>query len=294
MNILNKDTKIGANAPIFKESIAEVGVYETMRKLHDLGIHYIENSQMSTDADTMKELRRACDDFDMHLLAVTVNASPRDTFSGSFTDPSRAPGGRRTDNFEDDWDKIIGYMKEFNVTECRTMAAPPGTFSSVQGLKNFAKITDELGARLADLGITFHYHPHAPEYNRVGGEVAMYILKDYSTYLGFELCPIHIQKAGLSVYDVIRDFSDRGKIMHLTDYKIVVPTDGPGFGRDMREACEIGEGNLGFEYIIKLANDCGKRYMFYEQGGDRGGKTEFESIKMSFENMRKWGYGANM
>lgn len=291
MYILNKDTKIGANAPIFKQSIAQIGVYETMRKLNELGIHYIENSQMSTDKETMKELHRACDDFGMELLAVTVNVSPRDMFSGSYPRPDGFMPGGRTDNFEEDWDKIIGYMKEFNCTECRTMAAPPGTFGSIEGLKNFAKITDELGARLADLGITFHYHPHATEYNRVGGEIAMYILRDYSTYLGFELCPIHIQKAGVSLPDIFRDFSGRGKIMHLTDYKIVPTQD---FGADSREACEIGEGNLNFEYLIKLANDCGKRYMFYEQGGNRGGKTEFESIKMSFDNMRSWGYGANM
>ena len=38
--------KIGVNGPLFKDSVAQAGIYETMRRLLLMGVHYIELSQI--------------------------------------------------------------------------------------------------------------------------------------------------------------------------------------------------------------------------------------------------------
>ena len=37
--------KIGVNTPLLKESIAEIGIYDTLKWVAEIGYHYIEVSQ---------------------------------------------------------------------------------------------------------------------------------------------------------------------------------------------------------------------------------------------------------
>lgn len=303
MYTLPKDVKIGVNHPLFRMLVAEKGVYEALRELNRIGVHYIENSMMATDRETLNEMHRAFDDFGMELCAATANIEP----SAPMAPPPgvKMPPRPRTDNLEEDWDKILGYMKEFNCTELRTTYAPPGTWLSREGVLAFAKRADEWAKKLNDHGINYSYHTHPQEFAKFDGEIAIYTVKNNTQYLTFEPCSYWITYGGCDLETFVRDFGHRSPVMHLKDYRIqgqkrpddptAPPPMKPGAGGPppQGETAECGEGNQNLEKIIKIASDLGTRYFFLEQD-NKCGREELDCIRTSYEHLYEWGYGRNM
>ena len=216
MYTLPKDVKIGVNHPLFRELVAEKGTYEALRALNKIGVHYIENSMMATDDQTLDDMERAFGDFGMELCSATANIEP----SAPFPTPPGMRPRPKTDNFEEDWDKILKYMKRFNCTQLRTTYAPPGTWTSREGVLKFAERAEMWAKRLYEEGINFSYHTHPQEFARHDGEAGIYILKDNTEYLTFEPCSYWITYGGCDLETFVRDFGGRSPVFHLKDYRI--------------------------------------------------------------------------
>lgn len=314
MYVLPQDVKIGVNHPLFRELVAEKGTYEALRTLNKIGVHYIENSQMATDKETISEMHRAFDDFGMELCAATANIEPSAPMPPRPGMPKRPP----TDNFIDDWDKIIDYMRLFNCNQLRTTYAPPGTWTSKDNILKFCEIADKWAKRLKEEGINYSYHTHPQEFAKHDSEIGIYIVKDNTEYLTFEPCSYWITYGGCDLETFIRDFGHRSPVMHLKDYRIQGmkrPDDpesqtektyskaasdakerlrsGPSSRPPQGETAECGEGNQNLEKMIKIASDLGTRYFFLEQD-NKCGRSELDCIRTSYTHLYEWGYGRNM
>lgn len=309
---LPKDVKIGVNHPLFRGLVNEKGAYEALRTLNGIGVHYIENSQMATDEETLSEMRRAFDDFGMELCAATANIEPSAPMQPRPGMPANMPKRPPTDNFIDNWDKILKYCKEFNCTEIRTTYAPPGTWDSREGILNFCKVADEWAKKLNDEGIHYSYHTHPQEFKKHDGEIGMYIVLNNTKYLTFEPCSYWITYGGCDLETFVRDFGHRSPVMHLKDYRIqgnkrpdpnapapqrpapgAAPAGPPAGMPQQGETAECGEGNQNLAKIIKIASDLGTRYFFLEQD-NKCGRSELECIQTSYTHLYEWGYGRNM
>ena len=77
----------------------------------------------------------------------------------------------------------------------------------------------------------------------------------------------------------------RTSVLHFKDYALKFDAE----NRTISEFAEIGEGNLNWEEIIKACVDTDVRWYVVEQDKTRGDRNIFESIKMSFDNMKAMG-----
>ena len=164
--------KIGVNTPLLKESIAEIGIYETMRKVADMGYHYIEISQIGLTPENVKEFKRAQDDFGVQVCAVSVDVQAQPD----------VPNRVRKMNIKDDFEQIVAACNELGCKHCRTfLNIGSDYFASEERIKEYAALMDEASKKLATVGIDYSYHPHNFEYAKHNGKIGMRILKDSST-----------------------------------------------------------------------------------------------------------------
>lgn len=286
--------KIGVNTPLLKESIVEIGIYETMRKVSDMGYHYIEISQIALSPENVKEFKRAQDDFGVQVCSVSVDVEPQPL----------TPDRVRKMNVNDDFDQIIEACKTLGCKHARTFLIGTDDFSSEDNIKSFAARMDAAAKKLGTEGIDYSYHPHNYEYAKHNGKVGMRIMKDSSETLKFELCTYWIQAGGLDSERLIREFGKNGRIsiLHLKDYRIA-PITGDMFNlnasngatllRDIVQFAEAGEGNLDIPGIIQAGDDVGAEYIFLEQD-QHYGRSEFEILQTDYDNLCAMGYKDRM
>ncbi|MFL6556355.1 MAG: sugar phosphate isomerase/epimerase, partial [Bacillus sp. (in: firmicutes)] len=71
-----KKGKIGVQMMMLKGKVEELGAYETMRKVSELGYHAVEVSQIPMTPENVAELKRASVDFDIKIAALSAAVEP--------------------------------------------------------------------------------------------------------------------------------------------------------------------------------------------------------------------------
>ena len=69
--------KIGVQASTVKKSFEEVGPYETLKKLHEIGYNSIEISQVATTPENIAEIQKATADFGMEVASMSASLKPQ-------------------------------------------------------------------------------------------------------------------------------------------------------------------------------------------------------------------------
>ena len=64
--------KIGVQASTVKKSFEEVGPYETLKKLREIGYNSIEISQVATTPENIAEIQKATADFGMEVASMSA------------------------------------------------------------------------------------------------------------------------------------------------------------------------------------------------------------------------------
>src|SRR6478752_3269339 len=64
--------KIGVQAMMLKDSVAEIGAFETLRKVSAIGYHAVEISQIPMTPDNVTELDQSRTEFGMDIAALSV------------------------------------------------------------------------------------------------------------------------------------------------------------------------------------------------------------------------------
>ncbi|OXS79054.1 sugar phosphate isomerase/epimerase family protein [Domibacillus enclensis] len=275
--------KIGVQMMMLKGKVEEIGVYETMRRIYDLGYRTVEVSQIPMTEENVAALKQASADFGIDIAALTAAVEPMVPGAGGET-------------LTDDFDKIVQDCKTLDCRFLRIGMMPLASMETKESVMAFIEKAEAFAERLAEQGISLYYHTHHIEFQKHDGDYLLDIIKNNTTRLGFELDVHWIQRGGANPVDIIRQYAGRVSLLHLKDYRIgslKMPDDMKDFFTsfaNLIEFAEVGEGNLDFPPMIQAGLESGVEYFFVEQD-DTYGRDPFDSLKISADHLRKLGYG---
>lgn len=282
--------KIGVQAMMLKDSIAEIGAFETLLKVNEIGYHAVEISQIPMTEDNVSELDRARSELGMDIAALSVALE--------------VPEGMPGDSLHRDFDKIVQDAKQLDVGLLRIGMLPLAALQSVDAVVAFARQANDYAERLQDVGIELYYHNHHVEFAKHQGAFLLDIIAENSPAMGLELDVHWVQRGGLDPVRTIDKYAGRTAMVHLKDYRIgtLAPAafellqqgDIAGFMTEFKNVvqfAEVGEGNLDFPSIIEHAQAGGAKYLLVEQD-ELYGRTVWQALQTSYDNLVTLGVGA--
>jgi sugar phosphate isomerase/epimerase len=282
-----KKGKIGVQMMMLKGKVEELGVYETMKRLRDLGFGAVEVSQIPMTAENVAELKRASEDFDIKIAALSAALEPM---------MPGAPG----ETLSTDFDKIVNDCKTLDCNFLRIGMLPLTAIGNKDKIMEFVQKADEVAEQLAQHGIDLYYHNHHIEFQKYDGEYLLDIIKNNTSKIGFELDVHWVHRGGLNPVEVIKNYEGRVSLIHLKDYRIGQMDMSALAAGDMGkffqafsnviEFAELGEGSLDLKAIIDAGLESGSQYFLIEQD-DVYGRDPFDCLKTSADHLRSLGYG---
>ena len=276
--------KIGLQLSTVAAIIREIGVYETMKKISEIGIHHVEVSQVLMNEENINLLLKAKEDFGIQVSAMTAMLAPLgNQWDALF------------DNLEQHFDKVIADCKALDCTAVRIGSTSPEACGSYEAAVAFAEKTNAMGKKLKENGIDLYFHTHHMELAMHNGKTVLDILKDNGEYYGFELDIHWLQRGGFNPVKVIESYDGRVRLLHLKDFRVNGAKFAElGMGGDSLNAiiefAEVGEGSLPIAECIEAGKRCGCEFFFIEQDNTYD-RAPLESVKISHDNLVKMGYG---
>jgi len=184
-------------------------------------------------------------------------------------------------NLRDNFDSVVAKLK---LWECDfTALGHPGKDCwSLEGMKQLAQELDEIGAKFKNEGIKFGYHNHHCEFVKYTDKTFLEEIYERtdSENLYAEIDVHWVARGGGSPVKWIYNVAGRMPVVHFKDFVIV--NNEPVF-------CEVGEGNLDWPAIIKACKETNVRWYSIEQDTPFGERDIFESIAISFNNLKAMG-----
>ena len=275
--------KIGLQLSTVAATVREVGVYETMRKIAEIGIHHVEISQVLMNEENINLLLKAKEDFGIQVSAISAMLEPMNNQWDAFFD-----------NLDQNFDKIVADCKALGCTAVRIGSTSPAACGSYEAALEYAKKTNAVGQKLKEQGIDLYFHTHHFELAMHNGQTILEILRDNGENYGFELDIHWLQRGGFNPVKVIESFDGRVRLLHLKDYringaKIAKLGMTPEAMNDIIEFAEVGAGALPIAECIEAGKRCGCEFFFIEQDMTYD-RQPLESVKISYDNLCAMGY----
>jgi sugar phosphate isomerase/epimerase len=163
-----------------------------------------------------------------------------------------------------------------------TSISCPGPFGAPLGTMEewlaFAERLNAAGKVYYEAGISFSYHNHQTEFQRIDGRLMLDVFYEETDprYVQAEIDTYWVQCGGCDPVEWCRKHTGRLPLLHMKDYKIT-PERQATFA-------EVGRGNLSWKKIIAAAEDAGCQWYIVEQ--DRSDGDSLDSARMSFEYIR--------
>lgn len=184
--------------------------------------------------------------------------------------------------------KAVAAAQIYGVKYICVGTLPDSQRESAEGYERYAANLNAVAKETAKEGLSVMYHNHALEfYSFGGGRNGMDILYEQTdpSLVFFNLDTHWLAAGGVNPADWIYKVKARMPIIHFKDYAI-------GGGAEMVEGvckrfAEVGEGNLDWKSIVEACRAAGVEYAVVEQDVCR--RCPFESLKISYENMVKFG-----
>jgi len=180
------------------------------------------------------------------------------------------------DQLENNLDQVI---EDHKILGCNYIACPflmPDRRSE-EDYQKLIPILDQVGEKLRAEGITFLYHNHDFELERLSdGRTALEAIFDDTKpeNLSTEFDVYWLTKAGEKPVEWINRYKNRTPIVHLKD----MTTD------DEKFFAELGTGGVDIEAILNVAEESGVEWFVVEQ--DQSRRTPFESVEMSINYLK--------
>ncbi|WP_311380591.1 sugar phosphate isomerase/epimerase [Arthrobacter sp. ISL-69] len=280
--------KIGVQAMMLKDSFAEIGAFETLRKVSAIGYNAVEISQIPMTPENVAELDRSRSELGMDIAALSV--------------AMEAPKGRPGDSLQDHFDKIVDEAKRLDSKLLRIGMLPFPAMKSIGAVVDFAKQANEYAERLQEQGLGLYYHNHHIEFAKFDGKYMLDIIAENSPAMGMEIDVHWVQRGGLDPVRTLEKYAGRTAMVHLKDYRIgqmpqsafglLDSGDFMGFMAEFKNVvqfAEVGEGNLDFPSIIPAAQAAGAEYMLVEQD-ELYGRSVWDALQTSHDNLVAMGH----
>ncbi|MFP4384687.1 MAG: sugar phosphate isomerase/epimerase family protein [Spirochaetia bacterium] len=249
------ETNIGINLYSLRDYCkTEEDFRETLRKLKEIGYRAVQVSGVNLDPETIK---KALDDYGIICCATHENITAL------------------TEN-------LSGVIEKLGILDCdfTALGSPGRDYYKPGKAAELAGILEEVSIKLKEAGIRFGYHNHAAEFERFDDKTFMEILRDNTKEMLFEIDTHWVQRGGGDPAAWIRSVAGRIPVIHFKDFSFV---------QGSPEFSEVGEGNLNWDGIMAACREAGTEWFLVEQDKPFGDRDMFESVKMSYDNMRKMG-----
>lgn len=273
---------------MLKDSFADVGAFETLRKVSAIGYNAVEISQIPMTPENVGELDRSRTELGMDIAALSVNIEGRK--------------GMPVESLADNFDKIVDDAKRLDSSLLRIGMLPFGAMRSLDSVVEFAKQANGYAERLQEQGISLYYHNHHIEFAKFDGKYMLDIIAENSPAMGMEIDVHWVQRGGLDPVRTLEKYAGKTAMVHLKDYRIgqlpessfglLEKGDFPGFMAEFRNVvqfAEVGEGNLDFPSIVPAAVAAGARYLLVEQD-ELYGRTVWDALQTSYDNLVAMGH----
>lgn len=254
------DKHIGAQFFTLRNHIKTVEDFdETCRKVSETGYSIIQISASPLAAKDMREIA------DKYGLKTVVTH-------------------RGFNDFLTDLDEIIDYNKTLGCELCGVGMMPVDYAADTKRLSEFIEQSNKIAQQLRKEGLYFGYHNHAFEFAKVDGELIMDRLvkeTDPDAYR-FIVDTYWIQVGGCNPGQVIENLGERAMAVHFKDFCVNKEN------WKVPEMCEVGEGNLDWDGIIRACEKAGSRWALVEQDTCKG--SPFDSLKISYDFLKTKGF----
>ncbi|MDC7241449.1 MAG: sugar phosphate isomerase/epimerase [Spirochaetales bacterium] len=186
------------------------------------------------------------------------------------------------EGLREDFDSVVEKLKIWNCDFTALGSAGSSFTTEPEEAGRLIAELDEYGRRFASEGIRFGYHNHHWEFSRAGESLFIERLyKETSRETFHAEIDVHwVQRGGQSPQEWIRKTAGRMPVCHFKDFKIA--------GNEPR-FCEVGEGNLDWEAIIRACEETGVRWYSVEQDDPVEERDIFASMELSYNNLIKMG-----
>ncbi|MFT6758821.1 MAG: sugar phosphate isomerase/epimerase [Chitinophagales bacterium] len=234
----------------------------TFARLKELGVSAVELARIKFEPAEIAAVARACQSNDMQVGSSQITL---DYLSKNF-----------------DW--VVDFHRQLNCTNVAVSVLPVALIiGGVEKWYDFAKQLDELGAKYAESGLNLLFHHHDFEFRKYDGKLGLDILLANTSpeNLGLVIDTYWTQRGGRSPENMIIDYADRVKVVHLRDFMIrwkyfdLLPQD-----------CELGQGNLDIKRIVQSCIDAKVEFMAIEQTSSK----PFDSIATSVKHLHTLGF----
>ncbi len=178
------------------------------------------------------------------------------------------------DKYETDADKYFDVCEKYGIKDLGVSAF----YTTLSDALRYIQRANFFAQKVKAKGLTFSYHNHAAEFIKTSdGKTVMehYIEGFDKDLIDFMPDTFWVHSGGFDVRRFIEITNGRVKILHLKDMKRT---------KEGQKFAEIGNGNLYFEGIIKLALQCGIDEFVVEQ--DECDQDPLLSLKQSYDYIK--------
>ncbi|GAB2758527.1 sugar phosphate isomerase/epimerase family protein [Sinomonas soli] len=280
---------IGVQAMMLKDSFTEIGPFETLRKVAEIGYRAVEVSQIPMDERNIAELERARSELGIEFAALSAQVDG---------EKDQTPYA-----VLNDLERTVADCQRLGTKMLRIGMLPMSELRSEQRILDYAKRANEAAEVLGEHGIALYYHNHHVEFAKIGGRHILDVLADAAPAMGLEIDVHWVARGGLDPVRTLEKYAGRTAMVHLKDYRIGALTDEGidayeagdfaafmGHFKDVVQFAEVGEGNLDFASIVPKAMESGAEYLLVEQD-QLYGRTVFEALTTSHDNLVALGFG---
>ena len=148
-----------------------------------------------------------------------------------------------------------------------------------QGVEDFIDIYNKAAAVYAKNGFKLTYHNHSFEFASRDGKKTMmeYLIEGFGPDISFVFDTCWAANAGVDLCRMIERLAGRIDILHLKDIKTVMVDN----WASKQVMCEVGNGAICWDKVIKTAEDTGVKYFVVEQDDFWIDGDPFKSLEVS-------------
>lgn len=279
---------LGVQMMMFKQQVADQGMYAVLKRLHEIGVDGVEVSQIPLDEQNTADLERARQEWGLQVGALSVALAPTAVATG--------------DNLTEHFDKIVSDCRRLDCRFLRIGMMPLDAMASKQACEEWARTCQGWAEKLAAEGITLCYHNHHVDLAQFDGERIFDLVRRVAPSLNFEVDLHWVQRGGMAPLDMLKAYTGVCKLIHVKDFRVVpLPVEAMDLlsaGKheefeqafaDIVQFAEVGQGNMNWPELLPAAVAAGAEWFFIEQ--DRTyGRDPFDCVRDSREYLASIGY----
>jgi sugar phosphate isomerase/epimerase len=185
------------------------------------------------------------------------------------------------DDWERDPSRALTAAKELGCSYAICPFIPEDRRGDAAGYRALGELLSRAGARAREHGLSFAYHNHAFEFERLNGGHAFDILMDAAStdLVAAEFDVYWAQYGGVDPVSYICKLGRRCRLIHMKDMSADAE----------RSFAEVGEGILDMDAIVAAGQEVGTEWYIVEQDFSPN-RPSLEAARLSLHNMRARGW----